>query len=269
MVEENIEELSSSKTKNVKEGEIIDKISLLKTGVKDSKMESNEGSNEIQEENSKSQEISKIKSEPISKNPAFSPLEFDALKETANIGTGHAAIALSNILKKKVNISLPDLKVLKLSEASSTISFPEGMIVGIHSKMQEGFDGSIIMMMPFNLALDLVGLFSPKDSKSKNTKLDDKEKKLLMKLGTAIYISYLSSLAKFFEKKIYFDPPKIVSSFGDSIFDFMSLGVDDSTEVLIIKLGFEVEKTTLKGDFLLLLTVDSLSELLSNLKTKV
>ena len=195
--------------------------------------------------------------------------EFDALKETANIGTGNAAIALSNILKKKVNIGFPELKILKLSEASKTISFPEGMVLGIYSKMQQEFEGSIITMMPFDTAQDIINLFYPEKKKSDNKKFEDNEKKLLIKIGTAIYLSYLSSLAKFFEKKIYFDPPNLVSSFGDSIFDFMSLGVDDSTNVLIIKLSFEIENTSIKGDFLLLLTINSLSILIQSLRKKV
>lgn len=196
-------------------------------------------------------------------------IDFDGLKETANIGTGHAAVALSNILKKKVNISLPDMKLSKFSEVSSVVSFPAGMVVGIYSKVEEGLKGNIITIFPFDVANNLIKLFFPEKAESKSDKLEEEDKKLLTKLGIATYMSYLSSLGKFFEKKIYFDPPNIVTSFGDSIFDFMSLGVDDQGDVLVIRLGFDVEKTDVKGDFLLLFTADSLQEVLSSLKNKV
>ncbi len=43
---------------------------------------------------------------------AFSTMEKDLLKELANIGMGHAAISLSQLVNRNVDISLPELTVI-------------------------------------------------------------------------------------------------------------------------------------------------------------
>ncbi|PLW79789.1 hypothetical protein C0585_05915 [Candidatus Woesearchaeota archaeon] len=213
-------------------------------------------------ENTENPEISSVTSTNVL---SISDIDLDAIKETANIGTGNAATALSNLFKKRVNISLPDLKVMPLAEAAKSITGPKEMVVGIYSKIKEGMDGNILLMVPISVALSMTNTFLP--NASSNNKIDENEKALLQKIGAATYISYLTSLAKFFKSKITFDPPNVISTFGESIFDFMVANVNADEEVMTIKLGFDIENTDIQGDFLLLFTIKSLKPLLSNIKS--
>ena len=177
-------------------------------------------------------------------NPGLSigSLDLDALKETANIGTGNASIALSNIFKKKVRITLPSIKLSKPTEIAGFIAGPKEMIVGIYSKIREGMEGNIVMLMPISAAMDITKTFIPEESYDKN-KLSEQDKALLKKVGVAVYSSYLTSLARFFEKKIIFAPPNVISTFGESILDFVLLNVSGAEDVLVIKLGFDIERS--------------------------
>ena len=47
----------------------------------------------------------------------FSDLQLDALRELANIGSGNAGTALSSMLGKPVDISVPTAAALPLAEA--------------------------------------------------------------------------------------------------------------------------------------------------------
>lgn len=216
----------------------------------------------------KSKEEEKKEEKKIENSMVITPMELDALKETANIGTGNASIALSNIFKKKVNISLPFLELTNATDLSKVLSGPDEMIVGIYSKILEGMDGNIMMIMPIGSALNIVNTFLNEDKDVKSG-LSDKDKQLLQKVGTAIYASYLTSIAKFFEKKITFEPPNVVSTFGSSINDFLLLHMNNSDKLLLIKLGFDIETTSIKGDFILLFTSDSLIPLLANIRKKL
>lgn len=204
----------------------------------------------------------------IERSMEISAIEFDALKETANIGTGHASMALSTLFKKKVNISLPLLDLTKPSGLSSKISEPDEMIVGIYSKIMQGMEGNIITILPLDSAIDITNTFLKEDKKPEDG-LSEYDKALLQKVGVAIYASYLTSLAKFFGKKITFEPPNVISTFGSSIHDFLTLNMDNSENLLLIKLGFSIEETNIKGDFLLLLSSESLIPLLSNIHSKM
>jgi len=194
-------------------------------------------------------------------------LDLDALKETANIGTGNASIALSNIFKKKVNITLPSVELSDSTQISRIIAGPDEMVVGIYSKIMEGMQGNILTLMPIDSALSIARLFVSRDINAKN--MDEKDKQLLQKVGTAIYSSYLTSLAKFFEKKITFAPPSVISTHGSQIHDFLLLHLGSDEKILVIKLGFDIDKTKIKGDFLLLFTYESLTPLLSNIHNKM
>jgi chemotaxis protein CheC len=194
-------------------------------------------------------------------------LDLDALKETANIGTGNASIALSNIFKKKVNITLPNVELSDSSQISRMVAGPDEMVVGIYSQIMEGMQGNILTLMPIDSALSITRAFLSKDINAKN--IDEKDKQLLQKIGTAIYSSYLTSLAKFFEKKVTFAPPSVVSTYGSSIHEFLLLHLGSDEKILVIKLGFDIDKTEIKGDFLLLFTYESLTPLLSNIHLKM
>ena len=74
---------------------------------------------------------------------------------------------------------------------------------------------------------------------------------------------------EFFEQKIIFQSPNIVSTLGDSIIDFILLKIGKKENILLVKIGFEVENTSVKGDFMLVFTMSSLSPLLKKLKQKV
>ncbi|MBR9675596.1 hypothetical protein GOV05_01155 [Candidatus Woesearchaeota archaeon] len=192
-------------------------------------------------------------------------IELDAIKETANIGTGNASKALSNIFKKRVNITLPDLVIAKLSEIDGIIAGPNEMVVGILSKIKDGMKGNILTIIPIKSALDITKTFAP-DHERGSEGLDETDKLLIQKVGVAIYSSYLSSLAKFFQKKITFEPPSVISTYGRTVHDYVLLHFENISEFMVIKVGFKIEDTEIEGEFVLLFTIESISSLLYNIR---
>lgn len=203
----------------------------------------------------------------VSEIKNITSLELDALKETANIGTGNASIALSNIFKKKVSITLPSIQIADSKEISNFVAGPDEMVVGVYSKIMEGMEGNIMTLMPIDSAIKMARAFLNQDISAKN--LSEKDKLLLQKVGTAIYSSYLTSLAKFFEKNITFSPPSVISTHGNSIHEFLLLHLGETERIIVIKLGFDIEDTDINGDFMLLFTYNSLLPLLSNIHNKM
>ncbi|GAH69692.1 unnamed protein product, partial [marine sediment metagenome] len=61
----------------------------------------------------------------------LSERQLDSIKEIANIGSGHAATALSQLTKKKVMVKVPEVKILKVEELPSLFPEPEEIVVGI------------------------------------------------------------------------------------------------------------------------------------------
>ena len=55
----------------------------------------------------------------------YTDLQLDALRELANIGSGTASTALSTMLGRSVDISVPSASVLPMAEAVSSIGNAE------------------------------------------------------------------------------------------------------------------------------------------------
>ena len=59
----------------------------------------------------------------------------DAFLEIGNIGAGHAATALSQMLKRRIDISLPRVNIIDLDDFTKSLPFdPQGNIGIVHSK---------------------------------------------------------------------------------------------------------------------------------------
>lgn len=65
----------------------------------------------------------------------LSDLQLDALRELANIGSGHAGTALASMLGRPVDLDVPRVRVLPLADAVRSTAPPEvgtGVVVPLH-----------------------------------------------------------------------------------------------------------------------------------------
>jgi len=78
----------------------------------------------------------------------YTELQLDALRELANIGSGNASTALSSMLGRSVDISVPKAQALPIAEAVEAAGPPEqeitGIVLGIVGEMQ----GTVLLLVP-------------------------------------------------------------------------------------------------------------------------
>jgi chemotaxis protein CheC len=69
----------------------------------------------------------------------YTELQLDALRELANIGSGNASTALSSMLGRSIDISVPRVSVLPMAEAVDAVGEPEsdatGVVLGVLGEM--------------------------------------------------------------------------------------------------------------------------------------
>ena len=224
------------------------------------------------EESKEVKKTNEVKKEPakvITSITSLSDFELDSLKETANIGTGNASVALSALLNQKVNLGSPQTSVLSVNEVYGTLVKEKETFVGIYSKIKKGIEGNIVVLLPVSSAIKLISGVKNEEIKHSKESLDNKDLEVLEKLGSVLYSAYLNSLATFFEQKIVFKKPNIISAIGDAVVDFILVQIGKKEKVLLITLRFEIESPKVKGNFVLLFTLTSLSPLLESLKKKM
>ncbi|MDA0174373.1 chemotaxis protein CheC [Solirubrobacter taibaiensis] len=130
----------------------------------------------------------------------YTDLQLDALRELANIGSGTASTALSSMLGRSVDISVPNAFVMPMAEAVGTIGDPEsettGVVLGIVGEMP----GSVLL------------LFTPKDAElmcgllgvEAGTEIGVSA---LMEIGNIVGASYINALGQMIGMELEPTPP--------------------------------------------------------------
>ena len=119
----------------------------------------------------------------------YTDIQLDALRELANIGSGTASTALSSMLGRSVDISVPSAFVMPMAEAVGSIGNPEaeatGVVLGIVGEMP----GSVLL------------LFTPRDAELMCNLLGVEAGteigvSALMEIGNIVGASYLTALGQ-------------------------------------------------------------------------
>lgn len=78
-------------------------------------------------------------------------LEIDTLREIGSIGTGNAATALSQILKREIRITQPEVRIMGYNEAIEWIGGPEAVTAGVLVKMSGDMGGIMLSVQKLEL----------------------------------------------------------------------------------------------------------------------
>ena len=72
---------------------------------------------------------------------------FDVLREIGNIGAGNATTAVATLLNVKLNMEVPNVKLMAVQELNTAIGSEEEEIVGIYLGVQNDIEGSLMFLL--------------------------------------------------------------------------------------------------------------------------
>ena len=77
-------------------------------------------------------------------------LEFDVLTEIGNIGAGNATTALSQLINTRIDMRVPQVKLLSFAELAEIIGGAETLVAGILLNLEGDIDGSMLFVLERN-----------------------------------------------------------------------------------------------------------------------
>jgi chemotaxis protein CheC len=95
----------------------------------------------------------------ITQSLVLSDLQKDALKEVGNIGAGHAATSLSQLLNTTIKLSEPSIDVIKFRELSTRVGYENRLVAAMHMYVRGEAPGQMIVLFDREHALDYVNSF--------------------------------------------------------------------------------------------------------------
>jgi len=191
----------------------------------------------------------------------------DALKEVGNIGAGHAATALSQLIKKKIMISVPEAKVLKLSDLAGLIGDENSLVAGIVMNVLGDVTAKIVLLLTRESSLSLADMLLQK--KAGTTKvLSEIGSSAIKETGNILAGAYLNALNEFLGILLLPSVPNLVFDIASAILTSIGEGVEGlSNNILCVETEFsESNEKIIKGYLLLVPDMPSVKVLLSVIK---
>ena len=189
----------------------------------------------------------------------FSDLQLDALGELANIGSGTAAGALSSMLGRPVDVTVPNALALALADAVDAAGPADSPITAVALPVLGALDAIVLMLFSETDAEVLCELFGVEPGSEMGISA-------LCEVGNILGASYLNALAATTGLELEPGPPQAASDMlGAVVSSVLAAGSASAEVALMLDSSLVVEGTDCSLSFMLVPSTISVHELFERL----
>lgn len=195
---------------------------------------------------------------------------YDVLQELGNIGAGNATTALAQMVGCKVDMSVPQVRLLEFQEIGAIVGGDEQIMVGIYLQVEGDVEGSMMFIFHKETAVHLVnklmcGMLQIDEGKIDDYQFGEMECSAVKELGNIITGAYLNALSGLTNLKIYPSIPQLGIDMAGALLsvpavEFGVLG----DKILLIQTNFS-DDVELEGYFILIPDMNSYEKILTSL----
>lgn len=188
----------------------------------------------------------------------------DVLREIGNIGAGNAMTALSQMLQCKVDMQVPQVRLLEFHEVGAMMGGEEQLMVGVYLAVEGDITGSIMFLVRTDSAKHLVNKLMM-GMASEGEELNEMEISAMKEISNIITGAYLNSLSMLTNLKIYPSPPDLALDMAGAILSVPAIefGIMGD-KILLIQSQF-YDDVEIDGYFILIPDLESYEKILSAL----
>lgn len=191
-------------------------------------------------------------------------IQLDVLKEVINVGAGNAATALSQLVNRRVDMGIPNIRIMSFTEMINTLGSDEDITVAVELKVFGDAPGNILYTMKHDKAYKFANILLEGYS--------DKSEEVYMSLfhetGNILGNAFLNAIARFTNLNMITSVPAVAI---DMLVAIISSSLIDAEQyddyVLSIETSF-MDTSDIDdpgGSFIFIPNPGSLTKILSNL----
>ena len=195
---------------------------------------------------------------------------FDVLKELGNIGAGNATTALAQMIGCKVDMSVPQVRLLEFKEVGEIVGGEEQIMVSIYLQVEGDVEGSIMFMLNKAAAAHMVnklmgGMLGIDETNAAEYEFGEMECSAIKEVGNIITGAYLNALSGLTNLKIYPSVPQLGIDMAGALLSVpaVEFGVMGDN-ILLIQTKFS-DDVELDGYFILIPDMESDERILMSL----
>jgi chemotaxis protein CheC len=206
-----------------------------------------------------------ILSEDIRK---LSALQLDALREIGNVGAGNSATALSQIINRKIDMTVPQVAIMPLGDVPDVVGGPDAMVAGVYLRVFGPAPGSILFLLPRDSAFYLVDMLMGREQGYTHS-LTSMDESALMGIGNILAGAYLNALSYFTKLTLLPSIPALAMDMAGAILSVVLIQLGQMGDhALVIETEFTTESDEVKGHFFLIPDPGSLNTILAAIGVK-
>lgn len=196
-------------------------------------------------------------------NAMLTEVQLDALREVSNIGMGHAATALSQLMGKTVYLNVPKVIAMDITSLPKVCGGAERMVAGIYLQILGNARGNILMVFPKDNALSILEkLLSP--HQPAGTTLTELEISTLKEVGNILASAYLNALGNMLKMPLIPSIPLFSFDMAGAIVDDVLVALGEAGDAaFMIETEFTIGNERTSGHFFLLPATPSLDVILN------
>jgi len=178
---------------------------------------------------------------------SVSTQQLDVMNEIGNMGAGHAATALSLLMGRKVDMTVPKTMLLTLEAGCAELSREGEVGVGVEVGLGGAIDGLTLLTVDEASALHLLEAFS--DMLSGQGLDDAMAQSALMEIGNIVTGSFLTAITNFLGESAWALPPRFIHDYLDAfVCNVVAVGCRNVDWVLVFKTKLTVDDRCIACD---------------------
>ena len=191
----------------------------------------------------------------------------DILKELYNVFVGEAANLLSEILQKRIFLSVPEITLLGLQELKSgnqeeLTPVINGTVLSTSLKFGNVFSGRADFIFPAEQIKYLTALCLGEEYTEEDAELsfNDEDFDVVKEIGNIILNSIMGGMGSLLKMKLEYDVPQVILHNAGEFYKTLTNSGDSN--VLLLYVSFDVDNSKVLGIILIKFSLESIEFLI-------
>lgn len=191
---------------------------------------------------------------------------YDVLKEIGNIGAGNATTALATMLQCKVDMGVPEVRLLKFSEIGQLLGGEEQVMAGVYLAIEGDINGSIMFLVKEDVAMHLIRkLLGDMTSDT----MGEMEKSALKEISNIITGAYLNAMSSMTNLSIIPSIPDLCIDMAGAILSVPAIEFGELGDEMLLIQSQIYDQVAIDGFFIMVPDMESYKKILAALGLSV
>ncbi|MCH7471697.1 chemotaxis protein CheC [bacterium] len=188
----------------------------------------------------------------------------DTIREITNIGMGNAATALSQMIDRPVEITVPQATITDVNNVAQLLGGEEQAVAATYVQVVGDVRGHLVLVFSIEDAHSLIKLIAP--GAKLDLMQDEMARSAVQELGNILSSSFLRSLMEMTQLNMQPTVPAVAVDFAGSIVSSVVCNLYEVSEKLVVvQTNFVVSGEEISGFFIFIPEPGSLSVILQSL----